>query len=174
MRFLTRSMREAPFLWSCTLQAGQESFRSITRSYYRGAAGALLVYDITRRETFNHLTSWLEDARQHANSNMVIQHFQLQASVISVNWRAFAPKESTPAEIVALTSRKDWPRQQTALKKDACELYCARWLCRLVQRTQDNQVGFHVQTKPVCACADRALCIHLSMCRRRSSGTYVC
>lgn len=52
--------------------AGQEAFRSITRSYYRGAAGALLVYDITRRETFNHLTTWLEDARQHSNSNMVI------------------------------------------------------------------------------------------------------
>jgi len=52
--------------------AGQESFRSITRSYYRGAAGALLVYDITRRETFNHLTSWLEDARQHSHSNMII------------------------------------------------------------------------------------------------------
>ncbi|CAF0782169.1 unnamed protein product [Didymodactylos carnosus] len=41
-------------------------------SYYRGAAGALLVYDITQRHTFNHLTSWLEDARQHSNSNMVI------------------------------------------------------------------------------------------------------
>lgn len=52
--------------------AGQESFRSITRSYYRGAAGALLVYDITRRETFNHLASWLEDAKQHANPNMTI------------------------------------------------------------------------------------------------------
>merc|ERR1712072_1594445 len=52
--------------------AGQESFRCITRSYYRGAAGALLVYDITRRETFNHLASWLEDARQHAHSNMTI------------------------------------------------------------------------------------------------------
>jgi Ras-related protein Rab-2A len=52
--------------------AGQESFRSTTRSYYRGAAGALLVYDITRRETFNHLASWLEDARQHANANMTI------------------------------------------------------------------------------------------------------
>lgn len=52
--------------------AGQESFRSITRSYYRGAAGALLVYDITRRETYEHLTSWLEDARQHANPNMTV------------------------------------------------------------------------------------------------------
>ncbi|XP_036699173.1 ras-related protein Rab-2A-like isoform X2 [Balaenoptera musculus] len=51
--------------------AGQESFRSITRSYYRGAAGALLVY-ITRRDTFNHLTIWLEYVRQHSNSNMVI------------------------------------------------------------------------------------------------------
>ncbi|KAM3821836.1 ras-related protein Rab-2B [Vipera latastei] len=52
--------------------AGQESFRSITRSYYRGTAGALLVYDITRRETFNHLYTWLEDARQHSSPHMVI------------------------------------------------------------------------------------------------------
>lgn len=50
--------------------AGQEAFRSITRSYYRGASGALLVYDVTRRETFSHLESWLEDARKHANRNM--------------------------------------------------------------------------------------------------------
>ena len=52
--------------------AGQESFRSITRSYYRGAAGALLVYDITRRDTFLHLNKWLEEAQQHAQPNMVI------------------------------------------------------------------------------------------------------
>ena len=52
--------------------AGQEAFRSITRSYYRGAAGALLVYDITRRETFNQLETWLEDARQHSNANLTI------------------------------------------------------------------------------------------------------
>merc|ERR1712112_479411 len=43
--------------------AVQERFRSVTRSYYRGAAGALLVYDITSRESFNCLTNWLTDAR---------------------------------------------------------------------------------------------------------------
>jgi Ras-related protein Rab-2A len=52
--------------------AGQESFRSITRSYYRGAAGALLVYDITRRDTFQHLGRWLEEAKSHAQPSMVI------------------------------------------------------------------------------------------------------
>ncbi|CAL4993678.1 unnamed protein product [Urochloa decumbens] len=52
--------------------AGQEAFRSITRSYYRGAAAAVLVYDITRRETFNHVTSWLEDAKQLASPHLSI------------------------------------------------------------------------------------------------------
>ena len=52
--------------------AGQESFRSITRSYYRGACGALLVYDVTRRETFSHLQSWLEDAKSNSHSAMTI------------------------------------------------------------------------------------------------------
>jgi Ras-related protein Rab-14 len=44
----------------------------VTRSYYRGAAGALMVYDITRRSTYNHLTSWLTDARNLTNPNTVI------------------------------------------------------------------------------------------------------
>lgn len=57
---------------SCWDTAGQESFRSITRSYYRGAAGALLVYDITRRDTFEQVLSWLEDARAHSGSDMVV------------------------------------------------------------------------------------------------------
>ena len=39
--------------------AGQERFRAVTRSYYRGAAGALMVYDITRRSTYNHLSRFV-------------------------------------------------------------------------------------------------------------------
>uniref|UniRef100_T1GJ01 Ras-related protein Rab-14 n=1 Tax=Megaselia scalaris TaxID=36166 RepID=T1GJ01_MEGSC len=52
--------------------AGQERFRAVTRSYYRGAAGALMVYDIARRSTFNHLSSWLTDTRNLTNPNTVI------------------------------------------------------------------------------------------------------
>jgi len=52
--------------------AGQESFRSITRSYYRGSIGALLVYDVTRRETFEGLTKWLDETRNYANDKTLI------------------------------------------------------------------------------------------------------
>lgn len=51
--------------------AGQERFRSVTRSYYRGAAGALLVYDITNRQTFEGLSRWLADARALASPQLV-------------------------------------------------------------------------------------------------------
>mmetsp|Transcript_28066 Transcript_28066/g.50271 ORF Transcript_28066/g.50271 Transcript_28066/m.50271 type:complete len:213 (+) Transcript_28066:793-1431(+) len=41
--------------------AGTESFRSITRAYYRGAAGALVMYDITKRQTFDNIKAWLNE-----------------------------------------------------------------------------------------------------------------
>ena len=46
--------------------------RAVTRSYYRGAAGALLVYDIASRESYNALTNWLTDARTLASPNIII------------------------------------------------------------------------------------------------------
>lgn len=52
--------------------AGQERFRSVTRSYYRGAAGALLVYDISSRDSFNSLQNWLTDARSLASPSIII------------------------------------------------------------------------------------------------------
>ena len=52
--------------------AGQETYKSITRSYFRGASGALLVYDITRRATFDAVTAWLHDLRQIAEENIVV------------------------------------------------------------------------------------------------------
>ncbi|KAB2598301.1 ras-related protein Rab2BV-like [Pyrus ussuriensis x Pyrus communis] len=52
--------------------AGQERYRAITSAYYRGAVGALLVYDITKRQTFDNAQRWLRELRDHADSNIVI------------------------------------------------------------------------------------------------------
>lgn len=52
--------------------AGQERYRAITSAYYRGAVGALLVYDITKKQTFDSIQRWLRELRDHADSNIVI------------------------------------------------------------------------------------------------------
>ena len=46
--------------------------RAVTRSYYRGAAGALLVYDISSRDSYNAISSWLSDARTLASPNIIV------------------------------------------------------------------------------------------------------
>ncbi|XP_019169012.1 PREDICTED: ras-related protein RABA2a-like [Ipomoea nil] len=52
--------------------AGQERYRAITSAYYRGALGALLVYDVTKPTSFENISRWLKELRDHADSNIVI------------------------------------------------------------------------------------------------------
>ncbi|KAH0673392.1 hypothetical protein KY284_024479 [Solanum tuberosum] len=52
--------------------AGQERFRAVTSAYYRGAVGALLVYDISRRLTFDNIGRWLDELQTHSDMNVVI------------------------------------------------------------------------------------------------------
>ncbi|KAL3323377.1 hypothetical protein AABB24_037820 [Solanum stoloniferum] len=51
--------------------AGQERFRAVTSAYYRGAVGALLVYDISRRLTFENIGRWLNELQTHSDMNVV-------------------------------------------------------------------------------------------------------
>lgn len=46
--------------------AGQEKFRTLTSTYYRAAEGIILVYDVTRRETFANLSTWLEEVQLYS------------------------------------------------------------------------------------------------------------
>jgi len=52
--------------------AGQERYRAITSAYYRGAVGALLVYDIAKHVTYDNVNRWLKELRDHADSNIII------------------------------------------------------------------------------------------------------
>ncbi len=52
--------------------AGQENFRSITRSYYRDAVGVMLCYDVTNATSFNNISKWLDDIKQITDSCVII------------------------------------------------------------------------------------------------------
>ncbi|KAJ8557464.1 hypothetical protein K7X08_003089 [Anisodus acutangulus] len=79
--------------------AGQERYRAVTSAYYRGAVGALLVYDITKRQTFDHIPRWLEELRAHADKNIVIMlvgnktDLEDQRAVPTEDAKEFAQKE---------------------------------------------------------------------------------
>nr|KJB40356.1 hypothetical protein B456_007G060000 [Gossypium raimondii] len=77
--------------------AGQE--RAVTSAYYRGAVGAMLVYDISKRQTFDHIPRWLEELRGHADKNIVIilignkSDLENQRAVSTEDAKEFAQKE---------------------------------------------------------------------------------
>ncbi|OWM82182.1 ras-related protein Rab11D-like [Punica granatum] len=79
--------------------AGQERYRAVTSAYYRGAVGAMLVYDITRRQSFEHIPRWLEELRSHADKNIVIMlvgnktDLEKQRAVSTEDAKEFAEKE---------------------------------------------------------------------------------
>ena len=52
--------------------AGQENFRSVTRAYYKASAVAMVVYDITKEESFSHIQTWMKDCKELAPSTVLI------------------------------------------------------------------------------------------------------
>ncbi|KAJ7948707.1 Ras-related protein like [Quillaja saponaria] len=81
--------------------AGQERYRAITSAYYRGAVGALLVYDVTRHVTFENVERWLKELRDHIDSNIVIMLVGNKAdlrhlrAVSTEDAKSFAERENT-------------------------------------------------------------------------------
>uniref|UniRef100_A0A8C7C8M7 RAB22A, member RAS oncogene family n=2 Tax=Oncorhynchus TaxID=8016 RepID=A0A8C7C8M7_ONCKI len=52
--------------------AGQERFRALAPMYYRGSAAAIIVYDITKEDSFQTLKNWVKELRQHGPPNIVV------------------------------------------------------------------------------------------------------
>ena len=52
--------------------AGQERYRSMTKAYYKGALGAFIVYDITKKETFGNVENWIADIRNSADKKVSV------------------------------------------------------------------------------------------------------
>ena len=52
--------------------AGQENFRSVTRAYYKASAVAMVVYDITKEDSFLHIQNWLHDCKELAPRTVIL------------------------------------------------------------------------------------------------------
>ncbi|XP_057495070.1 ras-related protein RABA1d-like [Actinidia eriantha] len=80
--------------------AGQERYRAITSAYYRGAVGALLVYDVTRHSTFENVERWLRELRDHTDPNIVVMLIGNKSdlchlvAVSTEDGKSFAERES--------------------------------------------------------------------------------
>ncbi|CAB4273173.1 unnamed protein product [Prunus armeniaca] len=80
--------------------AGQERYRAITSAYYRGAVGALLVYDVTRGATFENVARWLKELRDHTDPNIVVMlignksDLRHLVAVSKEDGKSFAERES--------------------------------------------------------------------------------
>ncbi|KAF5460941.1 hypothetical protein F2P56_020775 [Juglans regia] len=103
VEFATRSVRVDDKIVKAQIwdTAGQERYRAITSAYYRGAVGALLVYDVTRHLTFENVERWLKELRDHTDSNIVIMLVGNKAdlrhlrAVSAEDATAFAERERT-------------------------------------------------------------------------------
>lgn len=80
--------------------AGQERYRAITSAYYRGAVGALVVYDVTRHVTFENVERWMRELKDHTDANIVIMLVGNKAdlrhlrAVPTEDAKAFAEREN--------------------------------------------------------------------------------
>ncbi|CAF0856916.1 unnamed protein product [Adineta ricciae] len=87
--------------YQCKVQiwdtAGQERFRVITTTYYRDAAGVIVVYDVTNHETFSRVCRWLDEIKKYCDDNIIKVLVGNKADVISV--------EDSPVQKVVSTEQ---------------------------------------------------------------------
>lgn len=66
------SLNEATIKFDIWDTAGQERYHSLAPMYYRGAAAAVVVYDITNADSFERAKKWAQQLQRHGNSNMIV------------------------------------------------------------------------------------------------------
>ncbi|KAJ6253984.1 rab2a [Anaeramoeba flamelloides] len=116
----------------------EEKFRAVTRSYYRETVCVFLVYDVTRRETFNSLQGWLNDAREYSHPNAIIT---LIGNKIDMGTR-----EVTQNEGVKFSQKHGLNYFETSAKDGInIEKSCSDTIGYIYQRVQDGDFDDYVK-----------------------------
>ena len=112
--------------------AGQESFRSIARSYFRGVIGCILVYDITRKDTFINLENWLAESKEYSTDDLNyilignktdLEHDRV---ISTADGQEFADKHGL---LFIETSAKDFNNVNTLFINIATNIYNKNIMC---------------------------------------------
>lgn len=115
--------------------AGQERYRAITSAYYRGAVGALLVYDICKPNSFENVERWLKELKEYADNQIVVMIVGNKTDL--VNLRAVKAEESAAfAQKYSLAFI-----ETSALNANNVELAFERILNEIYQSTVKNFVA---------------------------------
>lgn len=91
--------------------AGQERYRAITNAYYRGALGAMLVYDVTKQTTFENIPRWLRELRDYANRDIVLILVGNKADLVDKSCR-----QVTEEQAKTLAAEYELPFLETSAK----------------------------------------------------------
>ncbi|XP_031122168.1 ras-related protein RABA1f-like [Ipomoea triloba] len=129
VEFATRTIHVADKVVKAQIwdTAGQERYRAITSAYYRGAVGALLVYDVTRQTTLENAARWLKELRDHTDSAIIIMLVGNKAdlrhlrAVTVEEAKEFAEKEST---FFMETSALESTNVESAFTEVLAQIHC--------------------------------------------------
>lgn len=106
--------------------AGQETFRAVTKIYYRGSVGAILVYDIVKHQSFRNIEKWLADIREYGGQNVVVllvgnkSDLRHLRTVSADEAKAFADKHDL---MFIETSALDSTNVETAFQEIVTEIF---------------------------------------------------
>ena len=122
--------------------AGQERYKSITAAYYKGAKGALIVYDITSAKTFDNIDKWLSEIKDQSSKD--IKLIIVGNKIDLVDQRAISTEQ---AEIKAKelgiplmeTSAKDATNVKEAFHDLLKEMYCE--LSKTLQLVENKNIN---------------------------------
>jgi small GTP-binding protein len=111
VEFITRTLKtpSGPLELQLWDTAGEELFRSVTRGYYRGAIAAFLVFDLTKRKTFESLPGWISDVRSVALPGVVLILLGNKCDLIS-------NREIVPSEVLEFVNKEKLVYFETSAK----------------------------------------------------------
>ncbi|KAF3946819.1 hypothetical protein CMV_026957 [Castanea mollissima] len=109
-------------LLSCITTGHVWGYRAITSAYYRGAVGALLVYDVTRHSTFENVERWLRELRDHTDPNIVVMLIEVLTQIYHiVSKKAMETGDDAAASAVPSKGEKiDVSKDVSAVKRAGC------------------------------------------------------